>query len=457
MNNAERQGLTVGNSDQVIVTIHPDADIEYLLSVLAINPIELKITKLGDGAFNFASFYPKGIEVKHLAYETQAEKLLDISKEPYKRLLQDRPAGTGFHLQLSELTEENLKSLKANPLVLKLNQGNGFLVACPEQWQISKSEFAKKRFIADPCNVPPVIDRMMALLDEPVPHVKKSLELHKRRLTLRKNFLNWYTTKTFTPKVDEVLRGYAEEVEDELLAIEQQLLDFVSRSDSFNEQVLQRWVELMAENLPADLVSSLRQKAMDLTTRAMTASKRDIKAMPEAIIALEVGPIADLLSDYSSHPGCADFVEALARPIDKLPTHACNDCGSRGRLFRPADSPAVFSVACDKCSTELPVQFRQGDPMVVILSWNKRNPSPEPMMMLKSVLGGQFADCKADFISAWVRRVTAVCKITRSDFLVHNIHFKTKNTRDLVNRHEALGYQLDYIKVLLGQLGKALD
>jgi hypothetical protein len=455
MNHAERQGLTVGNSDQVIVTIHPDADIEYLLSVLAINPIELKITKLGDGAFNYAAFYPKGIEVRHLPYETHADKLLDISKEPYKRLLQDRPAGTGFHLQLTELTEDSLKSLKANPLVMKLNQGNGFLIACPEHWQINKSEYAKNRFIADPCNIPPVIDRMMAFLDEPIPHSKKALELHKRRLTLRKNFLNWYSTKTFTPEVDEVLRGYAEEVEDELLAVEQQLLDFVSRSDSFNEQVLQRWIELMTEHLPDELVSSLRQKAMDLTTRAMTASRREIKAMPEAISALEVEPIAELLSDYSSHPGCADFVKALARPTDKIAIHPCFKCSSRPRLFRPADSPSVFTMACDKCGTELPAQFRQGDPVVVILSWNKRNPSPEPLYLLKSVLGGLFSECKADYISSWVRRVTAVCKMSRSDVLAHNIHFKTQNTRELVTRHEALGYQLDYIKVLLAQLSNS--
>lgn len=448
----EQQDLMVGNSDQIIVTIHPDADIEYLLSVLEINPIELKITRLGDGAFNYAAFYPKGIEVRHLVYDKDASLMVDISKEPYKRLLHDRPIGTGFHLQLKELTEANLKSLKANPLVLKLNQGNGFLIACPDLWLIKKSEYCKSRFVYDPVNVPPVLDRMMVLLDEPVPHEKKALEIHKRRLMLRKNFLNWYSNRKFTPWVDEVIRGYAEEVEDELLATEQQLLAFGTRSDSFNEQMLQRFVELLSAQLPSDEVSYLRQRAMDLTTRSMTANKRQVERMPEAISALEVGPISELLSYYSAHPGCSDFVKELTRPIEKLPIHACSECGVRGRLFRPADSPSVFTMACEKCGIELPKQFRQGDPMVVVLSWNKRNPSPDPTMLLKTVFGGQFAECKIDYVASWVRRVTAVCKITRQDFLSHNHDFKTPLTRELVSRHEALGYRLDYLRALLGQL-----
>ena len=449
MSTSARQGLKVGNSDQVIVTIHPDADIDFLLSILEINPIELKIIWLGDGAFNYTAFFPQGIEVRHLAYDTQSDLMPDISLPPYKRLLHDRFPGSGFHLHLRDLTEQNLKALKANPLVLKLNQGNGFLIACPEQWQIHKSEFAKNRYITDPLNVPPVLERLMALLDEPVPHKKQSLELHKKRLALRRGFLGWYMKKSFTPQVDELLRCYAEEVEDELLCVEQLLLEFASRPDSFSEQLLQRWAELMAEQLPADLVSELRQRAMELTTKGLISNKRAVKGLPDAISALEPAAIAELLRDYAAHPGYADLISQLAKPLEQLPIHACTNCGGRAKFTNPVKEPNLFTVLCTSCGDEIPAQNRNGDAIVAILAWNKRNRSAESLKLIKTVFDGQFANVTLEFVIAWHKRVAEACKLIRHDVLDHHRTFKTRTTRALARRQETLGFQLDYLKVLL--------
>lgn len=446
--------LQVGNSDIVRVSISPDADLQYLLAALEINPIEIKIVGLSmnDGRFSYVASYPRGVEVMAIKEaDLHKHKVPDIGQEPYKRLLNDRDPGTGFHLRLVDISEEHLLSLKRYPLVLKLNQGNSFLVACPEQWKISKSEFAKTKFVQDPCSVPAVLDRMMTLLDEPVHREVKPLELYKRRLLLRKNFIAWYLSRPFTNEVTELLKGYAEEVDDELLAVELLLLDLKSMPDTFAELVMHKWSSALAELLPADTVSALKQKAIMEATRHFRASKMTTTPASAPIASLEVQPLTELLAGYSQHPGFAELVVDLCNPTDKMPIHNCGLCGAKAYYGKVKDDSPFYKVACSKCQNSLPANFHSQDVMKVIAAWNKRNPDGNAKDYLKTVFGGRFSNMQLDAVEAYANRVLPLADLIKVELADHHRVFKTPTTRELVRRNDILITQLGYLAVLTKQ------
>ncbi len=108
---------TVGNSDMVIVTIAPEVDFDYLIAALELNPLELLIKELAvnAGRFTFQSAHPRGLKVSVLRSETDGDAMPNISSEPYKRLLQDRNPGTGFHIFLKNLTKTSWTVSKPIP------------------------------------------------------------------------------------------------------------------------------------------------------------------------------------------------------------------------------------------------------------------------------------------------------------------------------------------------------
>lgn len=444
---------TVGNSDMVIVTIAPEVDFDYLIAALELNPLELLIKELdvNAGRFTFQSAHPRGLKVSVLRSETDGDAMPNISSEPYKRLLQDRNPGTGFHIFLKNLTKDQLDSLKTYPLVMKLNQGNGFLMACPEPWEIKRTEHAKKLFVTDPLSVPEHVSTFLKLIDEPFVYEFSHIELRKKRLRLRIGFLEWYINRSLSYQLQEQLFVAINQLQDALLAAEQASLTLKAQPKTFNEFYLNEWASLLSQHLPSELVENLRESAMTYAAKHYGNLKtKSIPTLTHQILSASVEDIQCLVSSFKAHPGFNDYFDLMKSDVEHVGVHPCDLCGGKYSM-RKNDATGLFQLNCKDCSNTLANSLCSRDPAISILAWNRRNKHQNPKHVLNSILDGKFKGWDNGQIVAYVTRIRQFEAICRPAFAEHNTVFKSDVTREMMKRANSVQHYIGWIAVLNDQ------
>lgn len=450
MVDAVQKDNSVGNSDMVIVTISPDVDFDYLIAALELNPLELLIKELdvNAGRFTFQSAHPRGLKVSVLRSETDGDAMPNISSDPYKRLLQDRNPGTGFHVFLKDLTKDQLASLKIYPLVMKLNQGNGFLMACPEPWEIKRTEYAKKQFVTDPLSVPEHVSNLLKLVDEPFNYEFSHIELRKKRLRLRIAFLEWYINRSLSYQAQELLFMAINQLQDALLSAEQASLTLKVQPTTFNEFYLNELASLLSQHVPSELVEHLRQSAM--THAAKHYGNLKTKSVPEQtqpIASASVNDIQSLVSSFKAHPGFNDYFDLMDLGIEHIGVHPCGVCGGRYSMSKH-DVTGLFQLSCKECSNSLANSLCSRDPATSILAWNRRNKHQNPQYVLSTILDGKFSGWDNGQTVAYVTRIRQFDAVCRPVFTQHNTVFKTGVTREMMKRVNCLQNYIGWIAVL---------
>lgn len=359
------------------ITLHPDAELEFVLRHLCLSPIEVNFPAIDDYQFSYSINKPFGL-VARVVKDDGPGHLEHVETDEYHKIIIPRFGGSGILFSVPTLTIAHLEELRVRPLIIKPHRNRAVFVACTSEWDVSRSEANKMYYAYNGNEFPAALEGMLSILTEPAGETVAALDSQINRIATRLKTFQWYGKRVLSHEVRERLQFAVSDMEDQQIKL--MALKKVAQKSSreampgFDRFLIALTTHLEEKTIQDCLaVSGLNLEALAKDADAGSDFRRFKAFTPELFDTL----FSEQLSNPSYHK-----IKALifSDEIKLVPLALCSKCHAPARFSHVvrsasamADKIVKFGATCTACENKIPVTQAKATRVSAYSAWLKEN------------------------------------------------------------------------------------